>query len=241
MKITIIGCDGAYPRVNGATSAYLIEDKKTKILLDCGSGSIARLQNHINLSELNGVIISHYHRDHYADLECMHFATMLDTFSEARKEPLVIYGPGEEEILAYKKFCIGKNFKKEEKFTIGSLTFSTHINKHGVEAYSIKVTNEEGKTIVYTGDTGYYNELPEFCKDANILVAEASCYEYERGRMSGHMTAIEAATVAKEGNVDTLVLTHLPHHGDIEDLLKEANTAFDKEILLAKYDLIIEV
>ena len=59
--------------------------------------------------------------------------------------------------------------------------------------------------------------------------------------MSGHMTAIEAATVAKEGNVDTLVLTHLPHHGDIEDLLKEANTAFDKEILLAKYDLIIEV
>lgn len=241
MKITIIGCDGAYPRVNGATSAYLIEDKETKVLLDCGSGSIARLQNHIRLSELDGVIISHYHRDHYADLECMHFATMLDTFSEKRKEALVIYGPGEEQMLTYKKFCIGKTFKKKESFNIGSLTFTTHINKHGIEAYSIKITNEEGKSIVYTGDTGYYNELPEFCNGASILIAEASCYEDERGRMSGHMTAIEAATVAKESNVNTLVLTHLPHHGEVKNLLEEAKTAFDKEIFLAKYDLRLEV
>ena len=89
MKITIIGCDGAYPRVNGATSAYLIEDKKTKILLDCGSGSIARLQNHINLSELNGVIISHYHRDHYADLECMHFQRCLILLVKQEKNHLL--------------------------------------------------------------------------------------------------------------------------------------------------------
>lgn len=241
MKVTIIGCDGAYPRVNGATSAYLIEDKNTKVLLDCGSGSISRLQNHIELRELDGMIISHYHRDHYADLECMQFATMLDTFEKKRENPLVIYGPGKEQMLTYKNFCIGKTFKGKESFNIGNLTFETRLNKHGVESYSIKVTNEDGDCLVYTGDTGYYKELSEFCEDASLLIAESSCYEYERGRISGHMTGGEAATVAEEAGVDTLILTHLPHYGDVEKMVEEAKEFFKGEIILARYDSCLEV
>ena len=241
MKLTIIGCDGAYPRVNGATSAYLIEDKNTKVLLDCGSGSISRLQNHIELRELDGMIISHYHRDHYADLECMQFATMLDTFERKRENPLVIYGPGKEQMLTYKNFCIGKTFKGKESFNIGNLTFETRLNKHGVESYSIKVTNEDGDCLVYTGDTGYYKELSEFCEDASLLIAESSCYEYERGRISGHMTGGEAATVAEEAGVDTLILTHLPHYGDVEKMVEEAKEFFKGEIILARYDSCLEV
>ena len=241
MKVTIIGCDGAYPRVNGATSAYLIEDKNTRVLLDCGSGSISRLQNHIELRELYGMIISHYHRDHYADLECMQFATMLDTFEKKRENPLVIYGPGKEQMLTYKNFCIGKTFKGKESFNIGNLTFETRLNKHGVESYSIKVTNEDGDCLVYTGDTGYYKELSEFCEDASLLIAESSCYEYERGRISGHMTGGEAATVAEEAGVDTLILTHLPHYGDVEKMVEEAKEFFKGEIILARYDSCLEV
>ena len=241
MKVTIIGCDGAYPRVNGATSAYLIEDKNTRVLLDCGSGSISRLQNHIELRELDGMIISHYHRDHYADLECMQFATMLDTFERKRENPLVIYGPGKEQMLTYKNFCIGKTFKGKESFNIGNLTFETRLNKHGVESYSIKVTNEDGDCLVYTGDTGYYKELSEFCEDASLLIAESSCYEYERGRISGHMTGGEAATVAEEAGVDTLILTHLPHYGDVEKMVEEAKEFFKGEIILARYDSCLEV
>lgn len=241
MKLTIIGCDGAYPRANGATSAYLIEDKDTKVLLDCGSGSLSRIQNHIDLKDLNGLIISHYHADHIADLECIHYATMLETFSKLRCEPLVIYGPGQEQRLTYKSFCVGKTYKKKDSFTIGSLTFTTHKNFHAVEGYSIKVTNEEGKTIVYTGDTAYYKELSIFSKKANILLAEASSYANEQGKVSGHMTSIEAATVAKEADVNTLIVTHLPHTGNNEDLVTEAKSVFHKEVLLAKYDLAIEI
>lgn len=241
MKVTIIGCDGAYPRVNGATSAYLVQDNETSVLLDCGSGSISRLQNHIELSELDGIVISHYHADHYADLECMQFAAMLDTFEKKRDKALVIYGPGEEKMLTYKNFCIGNTFKGKENFTIGSLTFETKLNKHGIEAYSIKVTNKDGECLVYTGDTGYYDELPVFCKDASLLIAESSCYEYERGKLSGHMTGGEAGIVAEKSVVDTLILTHLPHYGDIEKMVDEAKQFFNGEVILARYDSCIEV
>lgn len=241
MKVTIIGCDGAYPRVNGATSAYLVEDKDTKVLLDCGSGAISRLQNHIELKDLDGIVISHYHRDHYADLECIQFAVMLDTFEKKRENPLIIYGPGEEQMLTYKSFCIGKTYKKKESFSIGTLNFETMLNKHGVECYSIKVTNEEGECLVYTGDTGYYKELSLFCESASILIAESSCYEYEKGKISGHMTAGEAATVAKNAGVNTLILTHLPNYGDVEKMVEEAKEFFDGEVILARYDSCLEV
>ena len=241
MNITIIGCDGAYPRVNGATSAYLVQDNETKVLLDCGSGSISRLQNHIELKELDGIVISHYHADHYADLECMQFATMLDTFEKKRENPLVIYGPGEEQMLTYKNFCQGNTFKDKESFTIGSLTFETKLNKHGIEAYSIKVTNEDGECLVYTGDTGYYDELPVFCEEASLLIAESSCYEYERGKLSGHMTGGEAGIVAEKSGVNTLILTHLPHYGDVEKMVDEAKQFFNGEVILARYNSCIEV
>lgn len=241
MKITIIGCDGTYAGKNGATSAYLIEDKDTKVLLDLGSGSMARLQNHIELRELDGIIISHYHRDHFADLECMQFAVMVDTFEKVRTEPLVIYGPGDEQKLTYKKMCIGKTFKKKDSFNIGTLTFTTQLNRHGIEAYSIKVCNEEGKNLVYTGDTSYFKELASFCKNTECLIAEASLFKAQKDVIPGHMTSVEAATVAKEANVKSLVLTHLPHYGDLEQLIEEAKEVFDGEVLLARYDLVIEL
>lgn len=241
MKVTVIGCDGAYPRVNGATSSYLIEDKNTKVLLDCGSGCISKIQEHINLKDLNAIVISHYHRDHFADLECMQFATMIDIFNSKRIEKLFIYGPGKEKMLTYKSFCIGKDFKIKESFTIGTLKFYTKLNKHGIECYSIKVINEEGKSLVYTADTEYYKELPVFCDKVNLLIAEASAYESERGKIKGHMTAMEAAKVAKMSNVDVLLLTHLPHIGDIKQLAKEAKTIFHKKVILAKCHLEIEI
>ena len=241
MKVTIIGCDGAYPRVNGATSAYLVEDNETKVLLDCGSGSIARLQNHIDLNELDGIVISHYHRDHYADLECMQYAVMIDTNLKLREKPLLIYGPGNEEILQYKDFCIGKSYKGMESFNIGSLTFTTALNKHTIESYGIKVMNEDGETLLYTGDTAYHDELEVFVNGVNLLIAEASSYEYQRGMLSGHMTAGEAAILAERGGVDTLILTHLPHYGDIEKLVDEAKEFYNGEVILARYDSCIEV
>ena len=42
MKITIIGCQGAYPDQNQATSGYLIETENVRVLLDCGCGVIPR-------------------------------------------------------------------------------------------------------------------------------------------------------------------------------------------------------
>src|SRR3712207_9222545 len=68
MKITVIGCWGAYPEKNEATTGYLLQTGEHNILIDCGSGILSRIQEYIPLNKIDSVILSHYHGDHVADI-----------------------------------------------------------------------------------------------------------------------------------------------------------------------------
>ncbi len=76
MILKILGSVSPYPKENKNCTGYLIYDKDTnqKILLDCGNG-ITRLMNFPNDLENLTVIISHLHKDHYADLSAIAYAS----------------------------------------------------------------------------------------------------------------------------------------------------------------------
>ncbi len=50
----------------------------------------------------------------------------------------------------------------------------------------------------------------------------------------------QGASIAKQANVETLILSHLPQYGDNQKLVTEAQTIFDKKVLLAKEGLVWE-
>src|SRR4029453_296127 len=52
----------------GACSGYLIEEEGTTVLVDCGNGVFAKLREHIDYIDLDAVVISHLHADHFLDL-----------------------------------------------------------------------------------------------------------------------------------------------------------------------------
>jgi ribonuclease BN (tRNA processing enzyme) len=78
---------------------------------------------------------------------------------------------------------------------------------HAYGAHGYKVTLE-GKTIAYTGDCGLTDSVRELAKDADILISECSNIKTKEGDNWGHMDPVQVATLAKEGNVKKLVLTH---------------------------------
>ena len=59
MKLTILGNNGPYPSAGGACSGYLLCSDTTRVLIDCGSGTLANLPRHIAWAELDAVIYSH--------------------------------------------------------------------------------------------------------------------------------------------------------------------------------------
>ncbi|MGL6174313.1 MAG: MBL fold metallo-hydrolase [Cellulosilyticaceae bacterium] len=240
MKLQVIGCYGAYPEAGIPTSGYLITTDQASVLIDCGSGIALKLPEYLPLHALDALVITHYHRDHCADLECFQYAAMIETFTGKRTKEMSIYGPQGGVALGYKEYCKGITYYEQDKWQIEDLTFEVSLNVHDITSYAIKVTHE-GKSIVLTGDTGYYEELINFCEGVELLIAESSFYAYQKGCMVGHMCSVEAGTLAQQARVKQLVLTHFPHYGVLSQLVEEAHSIYKGKILLASVGLSIVI
>ena len=64
----MLGKSPSWQDAGGACSGYLIETDETKVLLDCGNGVFGKLREQIDYTEVDAVIISHLHADHFLDL-----------------------------------------------------------------------------------------------------------------------------------------------------------------------------
>jgi ribonuclease BN (tRNA processing enzyme) len=90
-----------------------------------------------------------------------------------------------------------------------------------------------GKSLVYTGDSSFKEEFIEFGKDADLLLCECNFYQHQNGKSAGHMNSTDAGKLAARAGVKQLILTHLPHYGDISKLIDEASSEYTGIIKLA--------
>jgi ribonuclease BN (tRNA processing enzyme) len=236
MKLTIIGFWGGYPKRNSASSGYLVEHDGFRLLIDCGSGVLARLQNIIQPEELDSVIISHYHPDHIADIGVLQHARLIQGFLGKEMAPLPIYGHPfnqyEFSKLTHKKITEGIAYDPNEVLTLGPFQVSFLKTEHPVPCFAMRI-EAGGKVLVYTADSSYKEEFIDFSKDADILLCECNFYGNQNGKSAGHMNSIETGRLASEAMVKKLVLTHLPHYGNLADLVGEASSEFTGIIKLA--------
>ena len=240
MKLTIIGFRGGYPGVDEATSTYLIEKNNKKIVLDFGSGGLLKLQKYINITEIDAVVLSHYHADHIADIGVLQHALIVEAQLGRITKKLPIYAHSENDTEFNKltdDYTEGVSYNPAKKLTIGPFEITFLKTVHSVTCYGMRITDGE-KTIVYTADTAYQKEWISFSKNADVLITDTNLYDYQKELKIGHMTSTQGAWIAKQANVETLILSHLPQYGDNQKLVKEAQTIFDKKVLLAKEGLV---
>ena len=101
-----------------------------------------------------------------------------------------------------------------------------------------------GRKVIITGDTRPCASTIEAARDADLLIHEATFGDEEAARAveTGHSTAREAATVAADARVRSLVLVHFSarYSRDASDLGREAREVFEATIV-GKDGLEIEV
>ena len=69
MKVTVLGSQGAIPKVGLFSSSLVLNVSRTNILIDCCEGAQFQLRkNKIKLSKIEIILISHAHGDHYFGL-----------------------------------------------------------------------------------------------------------------------------------------------------------------------------
>ena len=78
MRLTVVGCSGSFPGPGSAASCYLVEADGFRLLLDLGNGAVGSLQRHLDLADIDAVLVSHLHPDHCIDLLPLYVARTYD-------------------------------------------------------------------------------------------------------------------------------------------------------------------
>ena len=227
MKLTALGVWGGYPTRDAGTTSYLLQSEEGfNLLLDAGSRAVTELEHELSPNDLDAIILSHYHEDHIADLGALRQYRQLQT---VKPEMLPIYGHQENEYefskLSLENVSEGIAYDVENGTSVGPFDIQFLKTVHPVICYAMRIVERAtGQVLIYTGDTGYFAELVDFSKDADILLADVYFFK-DKANMPNHLSSVEAGEIAAQANVKKLILTHLPQVGDLQVLREEAQKA----------------
>lgn len=244
MKITTIGIWGGYPNKNEATSSFLIEEEEFCCLVDCGSGVLAAVQNYTELKDLDAAIISHYHPDHIADIGVLQHAAMVGMQLKEWETPFPIYAHDRDPEmfagLSYKGVTEGKAIEANQPLQLGPFEVSFCETIHPVYCLAMKF-EAKGKSVVFTADTEWKDELIGFSRGADLLICESNLYEKYRGIIKGHLSGKQAGELAERAGAKKLRLTHLPQYGELEEILVAARSGYSGDAEFAEIGAVYEI
>jgi ribonuclease Z len=95
-----------------------------------------------------------------------------------------------------------------------------------------------GATLAHVGDTGRTRGLESVLRDADTLVIEATYLrrESDMARRFAHLTAAQAAGLARDANIKRLVLTHVSRRYREAEILEEARSVFPETVVARDFD-----
>ncbi len=88
-------------------------------------------------------------------------------------------------------------------------------------------------SYAYCSDTMYFSRLASFVKDVDVLYHESTFDQTltELALTTGHSTTLDAAKVARDANVKTLIIGHFSaRYKNISFLVEEARSIFPATI-----------
>jgi ribonuclease BN (tRNA processing enzyme) len=242
VKVTVLGASGSYPSPGEACSGYLVEGAGTRLWVDAGSGTFANLQKHLpDLAALDGIILSHAHPDHWADV--LGYQVVLRHIYKRHGVPAfgppdlhlmleAIHGPTEPE-LDWTSVCDGMTA------TVGAFGLTFSRTDHQGETYAVRI-DVDGVSVGYSADTGTGWALSALGPGLDLALCEATLVPEDAGSLP-HLTAAEAGASAKEAGVRRLVLTHLQPGVDREQARVLGSEAFGAPVEVAEEGASFEV
>src|ERR671923_286953 len=215
MRVTVLGKSPSWQDAGGACSGYLIEEDGTAVLVDCGNGVFAKLREHIDYVDVDAVVISPLHADHFLDLVPYSYALTYaprqqpvpvdrwpGTDSPAR--PVLHAPPGAQQVfrrvvgswgnedLIEKAFDL-REYDPSNEIEIGPIRVKFQPVPHFTETFAMSISSTNGSgRIVYGADSSPTDALVDFARDADLMLVEATLPRPERTGMRGHLTPEEA-------------------------------------------------
>jgi ribonuclease BN (tRNA processing enzyme) len=229
LSVTVLGCAGSYPGPGGACSSYLVRSSTTTLWLDAGSGSLANLQRHVGILDVDAVVLSHEHPDHTGDLAGFYVACKY----YLHRDRVPVYAPASvADTLYYSGPPIDwRKVADGSEAEVGDLRLTFSRTDHGPETLAVRVDGD-GRSLGYSADSGPAWSLAKLGPGLDLALCEATYLSDSEGRAQ-HMSARQAGQSAREAGVGRLVLTHQQPGVDPEAVRAEGAAAFGRDVDVA--------
>jgi ribonuclease BN (tRNA processing enzyme) len=218
MRLTILGTGTARPLPDTGASGILVETETTAVLFDIGSGIAARVEATIGALNLDGIVIGHFHADHWIDLAPLRYRF---PWGQPAPAPCPLYlPPGGKDHLEHLATAINERsgffdpafavteYQSGQEIRIGDLTIVPHPVGHYVPAWSMNIQGPDAR-VVYAGDMGPSEAVIDLARGADLLILEATLESASTDdARRGHLSTEEAIDHAARAGVPRALLVH---------------------------------
>jgi len=198
-----------------SSAGIYVEADAQRIIIDPGPGTLvkcAKSRPVIDVTRLDGIILTHIHIDHSNDVNVLIDAMTAGGWNKRG----VLFAPrdcleGESAIvLKYLRGFLEKIVILEEKkdYVLGNLNFSTSIrHRHSVETYGI-IFKIRGKRVSFITDTQYFPDLVDSYRGSSLLVINVVRYPCDKSGKIMHICFEDAKQIIKDIRPEKAILTH---------------------------------
>jgi ribonuclease BN (tRNA processing enzyme) len=220
VRVTFLGTADAFSASGNHQAGYLVQNGATSLLLDCGPGTLQSMkQLGIDPLAIDLIALSHLHGDHFAGLP---FLFLQYKYESLRKHPLRIAGPpGTTERVwalfraSYRGLAadplpfsvLFTEMTPDVPVDFGPVVISPFQVPHQQDEICLGLrVGIDGRLIVYSGDTGWTEDLVTASAGADLFICECCYFET---RLPIHLDYPRLAENRHRFDVRRIVLTHL--------------------------------
>jgi ribonuclease Z len=255
MRVIMLGTGAAMPDPERHQSAILITVRDRHYLFDCGHGATRQMvRAGVDPSTVDVIFLSHLHYDHIADFPFL----MISTWMCNRAGRPVVVGPPETQFFVdhlLAKGAFAKDIEaraqypqRQQNFHVlapdvrecrpglvfeddrvrVSACYVEHIPREVSPCFGLRLDTDEGKSVVFSGDTAPCERLVELAQGCDLLIHECTFPEKAiefRSKIGigtwAHTSPLALGDIARRSGAKALVATHFGHFDTTNPVLKK--------------------
>ncbi len=238
-RLIILGTASAIPAVGRENTHMALETQNGVILVDCvGSPAVRLAQANLAINDINDVILTHFHPDHVSGIPIL----LMNMWLLGRRTELRIHALDHclervQSMMALYSWHKWPSFFPVRFSTIpaseGTLVIENRDVRilaspvrHLIPTIGLRFNSSHGHTeIAYSCDTEPCPAVARLASGVDLLIHEAT------GAGSGHSSASQAGSIAREAQASELLLIHFDAaHANPDALIRQAQETFPGKV-----------